>query len=131
MWTQATYSYLATISANLTLTFAFQTNNNDNWYLDDVSVKDPTSVEMLTNNDFESAPLLTGWTTGSTGSCTGQSGISTTKFQQITLITTRAVVQLPRSRNRSLPSVVKYTMLLSGIITIITQAVEAHLYNLL
>ncbi len=75
-WTQATYSYLPTISANLTLTFGFQTNDKDTWYLDDVSVKDPTSVEMLTNGDFESSPLLTGWTTGSTGSCTGQFGIS-------------------------------------------------------
>jgi len=39
-------------------------------------VEDQSSVEMLTNSDFESSPSLTGWTTGSTGSCTGQSGIS-------------------------------------------------------
>jgi len=84
VWTQATYSYLALISANLTLTFSFQTNDKDNWYMDDVSVKDPSSVEMLTNSDFESSPLLTGWTTGSTGSCTGQSGISTTQSHSTT-----------------------------------------------
>ncbi len=84
VWTQATYSYLAAVSANLTLIFSFQTNTKDNWCMDDVSVKDPSSVEMLTNSDFESTPLLTGWTTGSNGSCTGQSGISTTQSHSTT-----------------------------------------------
>ncbi|CAF1251946.1 unnamed protein product [Adineta steineri] len=42
-------------------------SNKHDWYLDDVSVKDPSSVEMLTNGDFESSPTLTGWNTGSGG----------------------------------------------------------------
>ncbi|CAF1299305.1 unnamed protein product [Adineta steineri] len=48
------------------------------WYLDDASVKDPSSVEMLTNGDFESSPTLTGWTTGSGGSCGSTPSISST-----------------------------------------------------
>ncbi len=51
-------------------------------------------------------------------------------IHQLTLIMTRAMVKLPGSRSRSLPLVVRYTMLLSGIITIIITAVTAHLYNL-
>ncbi|CAF1412283.1 unnamed protein product [Adineta steineri] len=42
--------------------------NRYGWYLDDGSVKDPLSVEMLTNGNFESNPTLTGWNTGSNGS---------------------------------------------------------------
>jgi hypothetical protein len=67
-WTMKTYSYMAVTSTNLTLQFFFQTDNKHDWFVDDISVKDPTSVEMLTNGDFESNPSLTGWASGSCSS---------------------------------------------------------------
>ncbi|CAF4163284.1 unnamed protein product, partial [Adineta steineri] len=60
-WTLYTCSYLAPISTNLTLQFTFVVGHKGDWYLDDISVKDPTSIEMLTNNNLETNPALTGW----------------------------------------------------------------------
>ncbi|CAF0761977.1 unnamed protein product [Adineta steineri] len=76
-WAPYAYSYLASTSANLTITFTFQGTNKNNWYFDDASVKDPTSVEMLTNGDFETMPSLTGWSIGPSGACTSASGLTT------------------------------------------------------
>ncbi len=57
-------------TTNLTLKFVFQTNKKDGWYLDDVSVRDSlSSIELLVNGNFESTPLVSGWTTGSLSSC--------------------------------------------------------------
>ncbi|CAF1299212.1 unnamed protein product [Adineta steineri] len=42
-------------------------SDKHDWYLDDVSVRKSTLVEMLTNGGFESSPTLTGWNTGSGG----------------------------------------------------------------
>ena len=74
-----TYSYLAASSRNLTLKFIFQNDNKHNWYLDDVSVKDSTSAEMMTNGNFENSSSLTGWITAGPGSCSSF-GVSTTTF---------------------------------------------------
>ncbi|CAF4055322.1 unnamed protein product [Adineta steineri] len=76
-WAPYAYSYLASTSANLTITFTFQGTNKNNWYFDDASVKDPTLVEMLTNGDFETMPSLTGWSIGPSGACTSASGLTT------------------------------------------------------
>ncbi|CAF0761904.1 unnamed protein product [Adineta steineri] len=76
-WAPYAYSYLASTSANMTITFTFQGTNKNNWYFDDASVKDPTSVEMLTNGDFETMPSLTGWSIGPSGACTSASGLTT------------------------------------------------------
>jgi hypothetical protein len=80
MWTPCTYSYLATTSTNLTLQFTFQTNNKCTWYVDDVSVQDPTPTEMLTNGNFENSSSPTGWTTGSSATCASQYGITSTEY---------------------------------------------------
>jgi hypothetical protein len=80
VWTACTYSYLATTSTNLTLKFLFQTGNKHDWYLDDVSARNSTLTDMLTNGDFESTPSLNGWTSGSSGSCSSNSGIYTTTY---------------------------------------------------
>ncbi|CAF0802141.1 unnamed protein product [Adineta steineri] len=66
-WTLFTCSYLAAISDNLTLQFTLDVGHKGDWYLDDISVKDPTSVEMLINGDLEASPALIGWSTGSGG----------------------------------------------------------------
>ncbi|CAF1162415.1 unnamed protein product [Adineta steineri] len=66
-WKLFTCSYFADISANLTLQFTCTVGHKGDWYLDDISVKDPTSVEMLTNGNLEASPALTGWSTGSGG----------------------------------------------------------------
>ncbi|CAF3981197.1 unnamed protein product [Adineta steineri] len=68
-WTLFNCSYMPAISGSLTLNFTMTVTGRHNWYLDDASVKDPSSVEMLTNGDFESSPTLTGWNTGPSGSC--------------------------------------------------------------
>ncbi|UJR20280.1 hypothetical protein I4U23_023411 [Adineta vaga] len=54
-WTLCTYTYTATVSGSVTLTFTLNIGNKHDWYLDDVSVKDSTLVEMLINCDFESS----------------------------------------------------------------------------
>jgi hypothetical protein len=78
-WVHCNSSYLATISKNLTLQFTFRTNNKCTWYIDDVSVQDPFSTEMLTNGGFENSSLPTGWTTNP-GSCsTSDFGVSTSQ----------------------------------------------------
>lgn len=74
VWIQRAYPYWSSISTNVTLTFIFQTNKKDGWYLDDVSVRNPSSVELLINGNFESNPLTNGWTTGSLGSCGSDAG---------------------------------------------------------
>ncbi|CAF1191296.1 unnamed protein product [Adineta steineri] len=66
-WILITCSYLAAISDNLTLEFTFDIGHHSIWYLDDISVKDPTSVEMLTNGNLEASPALTGWSIVSCG----------------------------------------------------------------
>ncbi|CAF4102548.1 unnamed protein product [Adineta steineri] len=66
-WTLFNCTYMSAISGNLTLKFTMTPSNKHDWYLDDASVKDPSSVEMLTNGDFESSPTLIGWYTGSGG----------------------------------------------------------------
>ncbi|CAF1376623.1 unnamed protein product [Adineta steineri] len=66
-WILFTRSYLAAISANLSLQFTFAPGNKYNWYLDDISIKDPTSGEMLTNGNLEASPTLTGWSTSGSG----------------------------------------------------------------
>jgi hypothetical protein len=78
MWTLCTYTYMAMIPENLTLKFAFQASNKYDWYLDDISVKDPTSIEMLTNGYLESNLSITEWNTGFSGSCGSSCGISST-----------------------------------------------------
>lgn len=77
-WTLRTYSYMAAISGTLTLQVDFAAASKHDWYIDDVSVKDPTAVEMLTNGNFESGPSPTGWTT-SIGSCGSSTKISTAR----------------------------------------------------
>ena len=67
MWTQYSYSYLATTSAHVTLKFSFRANADFSWQLDDVSVRDQASTEMLSNGDFESSTSLSRWTR--TSSC--------------------------------------------------------------
>ncbi|CAF4041212.1 unnamed protein product, partial [Adineta steineri] len=66
-WALFTCTYMPAISGSLTLNFTMTVTGRHDWYLDDISVKDPSSVEMLTNGDFESSPTLTGWNTGSGG----------------------------------------------------------------
>lgn len=57
-----------------TITFAFQTdNNNGTWYLDDVSLKQSSGVELVINGGFESS-LISPWTISCTSHCTGISG---------------------------------------------------------
>ncbi|CAF0797595.1 unnamed protein product [Adineta steineri] len=80
-WTLYTCSYLAPISTNLTLQFTLDVGHKGDWYLDDISVKDPTSVEMLTNGNLEASPALIGWSTGSGGAIsTAQSHSSSHSF---------------------------------------------------
>ena len=82
-WKNRTYSYLAAISTTLILKFTFEAASRHDWYLDDVSVKDPLSTEMLINNDFESSPSLTGWTIGYNSSCVSICGISNTQAHSL------------------------------------------------
>ncbi len=82
-WTMCTYSYLAATSTNRTLKFVFQTGNKHDWYLDDVSVRNSTSMEMMINGNFESTPSLIGWTLGSSGSCSSNSGISSSYYHSL------------------------------------------------
>ncbi|CAF1155195.1 unnamed protein product [Adineta steineri] len=80
-WTLFNCTYMSAISGNLTLKFTMTTSNKHDWYLDDISVKDSSSVEMLTNGDFESSPTLTGWNTGSGGTIsTTQAHLSSHSF---------------------------------------------------
>ncbi|CAF3829498.1 unnamed protein product [Adineta steineri] len=66
-WTLFNCTYMSAILGNLILKFTMTTSNKHDWYLDDISVKNSTLVEMLTNGDFESSLTLTGWNTGSGG----------------------------------------------------------------
>ena len=61
-WTYRSYSISST-STSLTLEYLLTLDNKHEWYLDDVSVKDSASDEMLINGNFENATLV-GWTTG-------------------------------------------------------------------
>ena len=64
-----TYSYLSATSTNLTLKFIFQTDSKHDLYFDDISVKNSSLVEMITNSDFETSTSPIGWTTGASNSC--------------------------------------------------------------
>ncbi|CAF4010314.1 unnamed protein product, partial [Adineta steineri] len=66
-WTLFNCTYMPATSGNLTLKFTMTASDKHDWYLDDVSMKNSTLVEMLTNGDFESSPTLIGWNTGSGG----------------------------------------------------------------
>lgn len=51
------------------------------WYLDDISIKDSTSTEILINGDFERSPSTIGWTIDySAALCSLSSGISSSRF---------------------------------------------------
>ncbi len=106
-WVQCSCSYTATISKNLILQFTFRTNNKCTWYIDDVSVQDPMSTEMLTNGGFENSSLPIGWTTNP-GSCSASNfGVSTSQPYG----STRVLVNTCRSLNHFLSLVVEFTYL--------------------
>ncbi|CAF3263308.1 unnamed protein product [Rotaria socialis] len=77
VWTQNNYSYTAVTSGTLTLNFILTSNSKFDWYIDDVSVYNSTSTELLTNGDFQSSTTLVGWASGNSGSCGSNTGIST------------------------------------------------------
>ena len=59
-WVQHTYSFNASASTS-TVVFVVATNNKWTWILDDISVTDSTSSQLLINGDFESGSLSNGW----------------------------------------------------------------------
>ena len=82
-WTLSNDTFTASSSTS-TLKIDAATNGKWTWFLDDISVKDSSSNELLVNGNFESGSLSIGWlsfdcgtactllTTGST--CRGGSG---------------------------------------------------------
>ncbi|UJR19981.1 hypothetical protein I4U23_023115 [Adineta vaga] len=79
-WTLFTYSYQATNSTTLTIKFSFQASVDYKWYVDDVSIKDSSSNEKITNGKLENSPSLTGWTTGYSGVCIFNYGITSNEY---------------------------------------------------
>jgi hypothetical protein len=76
VWTPQS-SYTAAASKVYNLTFQFSTDNNDFWYMDDVSVRHSTSAELLTNGGFESSAVSPGWTSNIVSACSSTAGVST------------------------------------------------------
>ncbi|CAF1507006.1 unnamed protein product [Adineta ricciae] len=60
-WTQSSCSYIASASTNVTFKIIVETDNKDQWNIDDISVLDSSSVELLINGNFESNPSDTDW----------------------------------------------------------------------
>lgn len=75
-WSPSNFTYIAASSKTVKLLFTFQANNQNDWVLDDVSVRTSANTELLTNGNFENTPALTGWTTGATSGCVGSYGAS-------------------------------------------------------
>ena len=59
-WTQHTYIFTAATSTSMPV-FVVQTNTKWTWILDDISMTDTTSTELLINGDFENGSLSNGW----------------------------------------------------------------------
>ncbi len=78
-WTLYEFNYTATHTSPIII-FSFKTNNNYNYYLDDVSIVDTnaTNIQLLQNSNFDnSSTIATGWTQWCTYTCNGQSGMIT------------------------------------------------------
>ena len=58
-WTKYVFNYTAPNVDSAKLVFALE-NDPDFWYLDDVSVKNSSGIQLLSNGDFETGDL-TGW----------------------------------------------------------------------
>ena len=80
VWTSKSYSYTAAASKVYNLTFQFETNKKDSWYIDDVSVRNTASVELLTNGNFESGALSPEWIPNIVGGCASQTSVSTAEY---------------------------------------------------
>ena len=76
-WSQYQFNYTATSSEHFVI-FAFQNENNRQYYLDDVSVTDVNSpgVQLLNNPSFENSNTsIPGWTVWCSFTCSGFAAI--------------------------------------------------------
>lgn len=62
VWFTPVLSYSATETRFLNLTFHFNTNNKDIWFLDDVTLRNSNLTNLLSNGDFQSSGS-SGWNT--------------------------------------------------------------------
>jgi hypothetical protein len=73
-WQPSRHFYLPIISENVTLNFTFGTNNKCVWYVDDVSVTNQISREMLINHNFDQVSPSAGWVFGAPAKCESKYG---------------------------------------------------------
>ncbi|CAF1136085.1 unnamed protein product [Adineta ricciae] len=79
-WTMYSYSYLATRSTTVTLKFAFLASVSYAWFLDDISVRSSDGNDKLTNGNFEASSSLVAWSSGNTGVCLSNYGLTTSQY---------------------------------------------------
>ena len=64
----------------MTLKFAFLASASYAWFLDDVSVRGPDGNNKLTNGNFEASSSLVAWSSGNTGLCLFNYGLTTSEY---------------------------------------------------
>lgn len=74
-WQYRSYPYFPIATQNLTLEYYLQLDNQHDWYLDDISVMNSNSNELIINGDFDVHPLTFGWTSRTNAGCSTNPGI--------------------------------------------------------